>query len=158
MCFPVLAAKPNVVPSAFQSEGGARIAMDVQLGADGSLTGKLVDRQGKALSHADVQIAGKHVRTIVRTDSNGVFHLTGVKVGEYAFNVGSNSQIVRIWNTDTAPPQAVQSALIVVGDTVRGQHHYSMFGPGNAAKAWIIGAGIAAAIAIPLALDDDDAS
>ena len=157
MCFPVFAARPNAVP-AFQVEGAKRHTMELQLGADASLTGKLVDTQGKALAKVDVQVAGKHGRTIVRTDDNGVFRLTGVKVGEYSISVGSKTQIVRVWNAATAPPQAAKAALFVVGNTIRGQQHNSMFGPGNAAKAWIIGAGIAAAIAIPLALDDDDAS
>ncbi len=68
----------------------------------------------------------------------------------------------RLWAPNTAPPVAQQGVILVVGDDViRGQHGYSA-GPFASMAQWvadhplITASAIGAAIAIPLALDDDD--
>jgi len=133
-------------------------AFDVALRPGGVLVGQVVDRQGvaKAGTTVSIRYAGQEVARTT-TDTNGVFAAKGLRGGQYELLTQESSGICRLWAPDTAPPAAKQTALVVAGDdVVRGQ------GPMNAWVEWIkahpyITAGtVAAAIAIPLALADDD--
>jgi len=197
MSFPAMAAE--VAVSQLNSQ---RQALDLQLGEDGSILGKLVDQQGVALAKVDVQLVTKRgLAATAKTNADGVFLAKGLSQGELAVLVGGETQMIRLWNAETAPPNAPQAAMFVVGDAVRGQccpqdcqpacqpvcqpacqpvcqpgcapngggglfghGGFGRFGGGLGggggllASPWLLGAGVAAAIAIPLALDDDDAS
>lgn len=188
LCVPVVAAESAVV----KAKSNQRTALELQLGSKGSITGKLVDRQGKTLTNVDVLLTGKQGRATTKTNAQGIFQITGLSVGEYGVHVGDQTQVVRMWNPQTAPPKTAQAGLFVIGDTLRGQcgpscggcnscsaapaptcgpscggcdscggAYGTMFGGhgnGLLSKPWLLGAGVAAAIAIPIALDDDDAS
>jgi hypothetical protein len=67
--------------------------------------------------------------------------------------------VYRLWAEQTAPPAANDGVLVVHGDdAVRGNSCNPCGGGllGVLANPWVLAAIVAAAIAIPLALDDDD--
>jgi hypothetical protein len=130
--------------------------------------GKVVNAQGAPLTKVAVSLqqAGHEVATTT-TDAEGVFAVQGLRGGVY--QVVSEGGVVsyRLWAPNTAPPAANQSALIVTGsDIVSGQYGPPM-APGaptsqGGCLAWmrehplLVGAAVATAIAVPLALADDD--
>jgi hypothetical protein len=146
---------------------------DVALSDGGTLVGQLVDAQGAPLANAPVAllVGGKEV---VRgtTNERGEFTVTGLKGGVYEVAAPGYQGIYRLWAPRTAPPAANQGMLMVAqGDFVRGQYGCptgacptgcGSGGPFASAMGWIsqhpiMTAGIvAAAVAIPLAIDDDD--
>ena len=148
-------------PSAIAAEPVAAGPTDVALRSGGVLVGQVVDQQGAAKAGAPVSIRfAEHevVRTV--TDQNGVFAAQGLRGGQYQLLTVDGMTVCRLWAPDTAPPAARPAALLVSGNTaVRGQWSG---GPMGSWVGWIkahpyITAGIvASAIAIPLALADDD--
>lgn len=117
LCFPALAAETTVA----NLKSVQRSAIELQMGVGGSIRGKVVDRQGKSLSNAEVKVQNKIGAAVAKTDANGVFSVTGLNVGEYVIGVGNQTQRVRVWNAKTAPPKTAQAALLVVGGAVRAQ-------------------------------------
>lgn len=139
------------------------VPSDIVLQDGGVLVGQVVDAQGVAQSLATVTLAN-HEREIaqVRADHEGKFSVSGLQGGVYRISANNQEGIYRVWAPDTAPPVAQQGVTLVVGqDVVRGQYGYAS-GPFTSMAQWIadhpiITAGvIGAAIAIPVALDDDD--
>jgi len=146
-----MAAAPLAAPS------------DVVLHEGGVLVGQVVDAQGLAQALATVTLAN-HEREIaqVRADQEGKFTVPGLQGGVVRIASRGQEGIYRVWAPNTAPPVAQQGVTLVVGqDVVRGQYGNSP-GPFTSMAQWIadhpvITAGmIGAAIAIPIALDDDD--
>jgi len=147
----LLAANPQLLT------GQAPAIRDIALQTGGAMHGQVVDAQGNPCG----QVAVRVVRTadptplaIAQTDSQGRFAVTGLSGGLYRVETPAGAAMYRLWAPNTAPPSATASALVVQGDpTMRGNlGGLGWFG-------WtLIGLGVAAAIAIPLALDDDDAS
>jgi hypothetical protein len=94
---------------------------------------------------------------IARTQTNaeGRFAVQGLTGGVYQVATPVGAATYRAWSPRTAPPAATQAITIVPDETiVRGQ-----FGTGALgwlANPWVLAGIVAAAIAIPLALDDDD--
>ena len=188
MCFPVLAAETTLA----KLKTSRRSALDLQMGTGGLVRGKVVTRQGKPVSNVEVQLASKRGNAAkIKSSDDGSFAATGLTAGEYQVRIENQSQLVRIWNAETAPPNAAQAGLFVVGTTVRGQCGGGTCGgcntcvPASATcceacdccdscgagdgefgrraicfltTPWVLGVGVAAAIAIPLAVDNDDAS
>ncbi|MCA9230061.1 MAG: carboxypeptidase regulatory-like domain-containing protein [Planctomycetales bacterium] len=143
---PVAAATPATAPR------------DVALHEGGVLLGQVVDAQGGSVAGAPVSLysGGKEV---ARTESDvaGKFAVSGLQGGVYQVASAQGQDVYRLWNAQTAPPAAQRGMMLVSNpDIVRGQ------GPFGGIANWvsqhpIITAGaVAAAIAIPLALDDDD--
>lgn len=134
---------------------------DVALRPGGMLVGQVVNPQGVAQANKPVTILYGE-REVVRTttDHNGVFAAQGLRGGQYQVATDGGQGVYRFWATETAPPAASDTIVLVAGEeVVRGQWH------GNYAHDWLnwvrshpyITAGIvAAAVAIPLALADDD--
>jgi hypothetical protein len=149
----LLAANPQLTSGV----GPSAVIRDVALQAGGAMHGQVVDAQGNPCNQVTVRV----VRTsdqaplaIVQTDSQGRFSVNGLTGGVYRVETPASVAVYRLWAPNTAPPSATTSALVVQGDpTLRGNlGGLGWFG-------WtLIGLGVAAAIAIPLALDDDDAS
>ena len=142
---------------------------DVALGNGGVLVGQVVDAQGAAVAMATVTLAD-HKQEIaqVRADQEGKFSVPGLRGGVYRISFRGQDAMYRLWAPNTAPPVAQQGVILVVGDNVirgqdviRGQYGSSP-GPFASIAQWVadhplITAGfIGAAIAIPIALDDDD--
>jgi hypothetical protein len=102
----------------------------------------LVMSQGKEVGRAE-------------TDASGGFAVRGLTGGVYTVATPIGGSVYRAWSPRTAPPAAVTSALIVPDQNiVRGQ--WGTGALGWLANPWVLAAIVAAAIAIPLALDDDD--
>jgi hypothetical protein len=136
-------------------------AADVALRPGGMLVGQVVDQQGVAKANAPVSVQyGNHEVVRTTTDAHGVFAAKGLRGGQYQLVTQDGMTVCRLWAPETAPPVAEPAALVVSGgDAVRGQWG------GGPMHNWVGGvqshpditAGvIAAAIAIPLALADDD--
>jgi len=123
--------------------------------------GQVVDQQGVAKANAPVSVQyANHEVARTTTDAHGVFAAKGLRGGQYQLVTEDGMTVCRLWAPETAPPVAEPAALVVSGgDAVRGQWGG---GPMHNWIGWVkshpyITAGvIAAAIAIPLALADDD--
>ncbi|MEM6799525.1 MAG: carboxypeptidase-like regulatory domain-containing protein [Planctomycetota bacterium] len=146
---------------------------DIALRDGGLLVGQIVDAQGKAVAGSDVAVLlGKNEVVRTKTDKNGVFAAKGLRGGEYRVQAAGVQVAYRMWAPQTAPPAASNGALIVAGgEVISGQCNSCPPGygcppsGGGGIVGWIkdhpllVATGVAAAIAIPLAVaDDDDAS
>jgi hypothetical protein len=147
-------------PTAVAADAGIHQS-DVALRHGGVLVGQVVDQQGAAKAGALVSVQYAN-HEVVRTtsDANGVFAAQGLRGGQYQLVTEDGISVCRLWAPDTAPPAARPAALLVSGNNVvRGQWGG---GPMHQWLGWVkahpyITAGvIATAIAVPLALADDD--
>ena len=163
----------------------APAVLDVQLRSGGELVGRAVNRQGFPIRNAELRFETRRAQLgVAQTDAQGNFRVTGLNGGEYRISYAHHTTIVRLWAPDTAPPKAKPSAFLIMGEVLRGQCgpdcaacggagcatslHYGdeLLGPGHfdgffmrmLSNPWIVGTATASAIAIPLAVDDDDAS
>jgi hypothetical protein len=149
-------------PSATAAQPGAQ-AVDVALRPGGMLVGQVVDQQGAPQPGKVVSVRYAN-HEVVRTtcDANGVFAARGLRGGQYLLLTDDGVSVCRLWAPDTAPPVARPAALLVAGNgVVRGQ-----WTPGTGplhewvgwmkAHPYITAGAVASAIAIPLALADDD--
>jgi hypothetical protein len=136
---------------------------DVALLDGGVLVGLIVSAEGAPIAGADVSIrlGGKEVAQ-ARTNENGVYQIAGLRGGVYQVVSANTAGVYRFWSPRTAPPSARRGLMTVAGpQVVRGQYPAA---PGPFAKAmgWIAEhpilttMGVAAGIAIPLAINDDD--
>lgn len=154
----LLAANPHVLDDGRQpGAASGAVIRDVALHPGGQLRGQVVDAQ----QHPCVQIPLRVIRVsdqapvaTAQTDGQGQFAVSGLTGGVYRVETPAGAAVYRLWAPNTAPPSAIASALVVQGDpAVRGN---------LGAIGWLgwtlIGLGIAAAVAVPLILDDDDAS
>lgn len=154
--------------SAFAAPAAGAMKSDVALRAGGLLVGQVVDAHGKALADAEVSVLlgeDEVVRTL--TDKNGVFAAKGLRGGEYQIVAGGGQVAYRLWAEQTAPPAASNGVLIVTGsEIINGQcqtcppagcppQHGGIVGWVKS-HPMLVAAGIAAAIAIPVAVADDD--
>jgi len=142
----------------------APVIRDVELEYGGLLVGRLLDANGQPQCNAEVSVltAGKTLAA-TRTDSEGVFAVSRLRGGVHEIRTAENVQVCRLWAHDTAPPRVPKSIDVVSSDdVVRGQYGPP---PGNRmlrkAKVWatnpfIVGGVVAAAVAIPVALSDND--
>jgi len=133
---------------------------DVALQSAGVLQGQVVDAQGAPQAKAQVAAVqnGKAV-AVAQTDAAGRFTLASMSGGVYELQTASNTDVYRLWAPRTAPPAAQDSVLLVNDqNVVLGQHQQGALG--WLANPWVLAGIVAAAIAIPLAVanDDDDAS
>ncbi|MCA9261144.1 MAG: carboxypeptidase regulatory-like domain-containing protein [Planctomycetales bacterium] len=136
---------------------------DVALADGGVLVGQLVDAQGAPLAGAPVALLAQG-REVVRvaTNEQGQFRVADVRGGVYQVAAPGYQGVYRMWAPRTAPPTASNGVLAISqGDVVLGQYGPPP-GPFSCVMGWVsqhpfMTAGIVAtAIAVPLALDDDD--
>lgn len=134
---------------------------DIALRDGGVLVGQVTTPHGKALAAAPVSIQ-QNGREVIRvaTNAKGEFTVAHLKGGVYQIAAPGYQGSYRLWAPRTAPPAASTGLMAVAGDqAVLGNHGA---GPFATVTSWvsqhpIMTAGIvAAAVAIPLALDDDD--
>jgi hypothetical protein len=136
-----------------------QVTTDVALDANGNLKGIVLTSAGQPLGQTPVRIHrnGTPVAAIT-TDTHGEFTVEGLRGGAYQIETVSAQLPVRIWAPHTAPPSAARRAVVLVDsqDVVRAQGggRFMQF----MTNPWVLGGIVAAAIAIPLALDDRDAS
>ena len=135
---------------------------DVALQDGGRLTGQVLDAAGAPVAATQVAVVDQGgAAATALTGEDGRFAVSGLKAGVYQVATAKGVTVCRLWAPRTAPPSAQGDALVVNGDTVvRG----GMGGCGGGgvigflSNPWVLAGIVAAAIAIPLALDDDDAS
>ena len=159
---------------------------DIALSQGNVLTGQVVDSLGNRLANLPVTVQRNGQAMQLVTDAAGRFRATGLPGGVYTVSAAGNRSVCRVWSNQTAPPVASKGLLLVGNDAVvRGQCNngcgpatgcgpgYSSCDPcvagqgyggagqgllGLLANPWFVTASVAAAVAIPLAIDDDDAS
>jgi hypothetical protein len=137
------------------------LVTDVALARGGVLTGKIVDRQGAPQTGETVRVIhqGQVVGT-AQTDAGGEFNVADLRGGVYQVETTQGAGVYRLWAAQTAPPAANDGVLVVHGDdAVRGASCDPCGGGGLLgvlANPWVLAGIVAAAIAIPLLLDDDD--
>jgi hypothetical protein len=130
---------------------------DVALHDGGTLVGAVYSAEGLPQEGAlvSLQTGGQEVAQAV-TDQQGRFTAAGLKGGVYQIVTTEGVSTYRAWSAGTAPPAAENAALVVAGQTARGQH-----GGGLASwlsNPWVLAAIVATAIAVPIALNDDDST
>lgn len=143
--------------------------VDVALQPGGVLQGRIVESQGKPLAATQVSVISGPQQWTVRTDAQGQFAIGGLLGSTYQIQVANHSQIVRAWAPGTAPPLAVSEVMVVpdtstvlcqdcgapvCGSPVCGSGVCR--GKKSCLRPLILGGIIAAAIAIPIAVDGDD--
>ena len=177
----LLSPMATAAPLPVVAQTVAQAPRDVTLHQGGVLIGQMLDAQGAAISGATVTVktSGKEVARVV-TNQTGKFQVAGLKGGVHQVATAGQQDVYRLWAPQTAPPAAQHGLMLVSGtDIVRGQSCGTAVGCGTGCSTggggrvlgggggggignWIanhpiITAGaIAGAIAIPLALDDDD--
>jgi hypothetical protein len=160
-----LASLAMLFPTAVFADGPQPTHADVALYEDGVLVGQMVDSQGTAQGGQEVAILyGNHVIARTTTDQHGMFAARGLRGGQYQLLTANGGAAIRAWAPNTAPPAAGQAALLVVGDgAVRAQGFWGntenvLSSPLNWMRAhpWLTASAVAVAIAVPLAVIDDD--
>jgi hypothetical protein len=151
------AAGPQNSPIARQAQPVQSAIRDVALADAGAFRGQVLNDAGHAQASIPVALVrdGQEV-TRTQTDGSGRFVVAGLSAGIYEVHTPFGTNVYRVWAPRTAPPSAISEIVITPGQSiVRGQ----MRG-GQAlswlANPWVLAGIVAAAIAIPLALDDDD--
>lgn len=135
---------------------------DVSLHDHGVFTGTVLDKSGAARASVPVAVSRQgQVVARTETDASGRFAVQGLTGGVYEVQTPVGSGVYRLWAPRTAPPAAHSMAMVTSDQSVvRAQ--MSLQNGGSAfswlANPWVLAGVVAAAIAIPLALDDDDAS
>ena len=156
-----LACWAMIIPSSAIAVEPTSHHADVALRPGGVLVGQVVDQQGAVKPDTVVSVQySDYVVVRTTTDAHGVFAAQGLRGGQYQLVTEDGISVCRLWAPDTAPPAARPAALVVTGNNVvRGQWGG---GPMHQWIDWVkahpyITAGVVAtAIAIPLAIADDD--
>jgi hypothetical protein len=169
MCTGVFSVPPSVMRAqdAVVAPQSA-VPADVALAKDGLLTVRAVDSVGNPASGRHVRLlAGGTEVAAVTTGTSGVLQVSGLREGVHEIEVDSTTTSVRLWEQDGAPPHADSSACVVCpnecqpacppqkphrGPLKRAFANYPL------ATTALIGAGIGAAIAIPIAVSPKPAS
>ncbi len=157
-----IACLGTMIPTSVVAASGAEVptSSDIALREGGLLVGQVVNSQGNAVVNAPVSIRYAN-HEVVRTasDERGVFAARGLRGGQYELLTEQGSSTCRLWAADTAPPSAKPSALLVSGNSmVRGQGAVQNGIGWMKTHPYLTGTAIAAAIAIPIAVSDDDDS
>lgn len=142
------AASPEVI----------REVQQVVLQPDGRVHGMLVDQAGRGVSDAPVVIGeeGKLLKQL-RTDAEGKFVWKEARVGAFQVVTPERATVYRVWPSDNAPKDAKPAIIQTVDPTIaRGASHGPLVT--FLTNPIFLALLVAAAIAIPLALDDDDDS
>jgi hypothetical protein len=165
LCLPLVPANAQEwARRAASSPAPPALIRDVELAYGGLLVGRLLDSNGRPVAHGAVSIrTDSHTLASTRTDAEGVFAVAKLHGGVHEIATDDTMQVCRLWANGTAPPRTPQSIDVVSGENVvRGQWGPP---PGNQlfqkAKVWatnplVIGGVVAAAVALPIALSDDD--
>jgi len=177
----IIAPAAMAAPRADLITPAAHAPRDVALHDGGVLVGQMVNAQGAAIAGAPVSVraAGKEIAR-VNTDQTGKFQVAGLKGGVHEVACAGQQDVYRMWAPRTAPPAAQQGLMLVPStDLVRGQGCGSGVNCGSACGGGSYGGGyaggggggignwianhpilttaaVATAIAVPLALADDD--
>ena len=129
---------------------------DVRLGADGLLTGRVVDKQGQGLNKLEVfLLRDQKVISSVKTDQDGHFRVVGLSGGIYHLMADEAVTICRAWSDGTAPPSARAAALLVADKKVTAGQ-YTPLGR-HICNPHVLGAIVAVAVAVPVIIHNNRA-
>lgn len=145
-----VSAAPPVVS---QSQMDSALAIkDVALAPGEKLHGVALDEKGQPLAEVEV-IVSQLGREVARTttDEAGRFSFQSLRGGLHLVRAGQAEALYRLWSAGTAPPHAQSSVRLTDSLTVRGQRPLKELFTSN---AFIVGALVAGAIAIPIAVHD----
>jgi len=135
------------------------MATDIALRNGGELVGQIFTSAGIPQAGANISVIqhGKRV-ALVATNKQGVFAVPNLQGGVYQIATPNHRGVYRLWAPRTAPPAAHEGLMIVSGNqVVRGQGSPFSKVTGWITRHPIMTAGIvAAAIAIPIAVTDND--
>jgi hypothetical protein len=146
--------------------GSGPVVVDVRLqrGPEGNvLVGQVLSPRGLIQANVPVSLyVGKQKVGAGKTDAKGSFAFSGLRGGLYQVVTAGGRGAYRVWVPGTAPPSARSRAVVIAGEgMVRWQ-----FSGGLKywlANPWVIGAVVAVAVAVPVAIhnanhDDEPAS
>ena len=156
-----LATVGMMMPTAALAEVPAQapVVLDVALRDGGVLVGQMVDRHGATLAAQPVALVyDGEVIVRAQTDERGVFAVQGLRGGEYHVATAAGVVPARLWAANTAPPTARSAALIVSDDAVVNGQSSGGIISWVSAHPFAATAGVAALVAIPVAVADDDNS
>lgn len=99
--------------------------INVELSADGKLSGQVLDASGHGAAMVAVAVArGKDVE-VIQTDERGGFSVPRSTGGLCVMRIDRQLYAVRTWKHGTAPPSSVSRIAIVIDDneTIRGNNY-----------------------------------
>jgi hypothetical protein len=120
--------KPAARPvRAQESRAQSSPAQDVALTADGALSGRVFNAQGKPLDGVVVSLQRRGDETARETtsDSEGRIKFTKVRGGLYQVRTPQSEGVYRLWPADAAPDQSMKTVVMSgSGPVMRGQFGY----------------------------------
>jgi hypothetical protein len=129
-------------------------AVDVSLSDGGILHGQLVDLQGGSVANSLVTVKSQDQEVArATTTSEGRFTVQGLRGGVYQVAAGTGQGIYHLWAVNTAPPSA-QKGAIVYTQCPQERSTWKML----LTNPIVIGAAVATAIAVPIALANSSSS
>ena len=146
---------PPIVVTAAAPDDLAPGTKDVALEQGGMLVGQVVDSEGSGVANSPVtlQFDNQPIATSM-TDGNGVFAFQQVRGGVHQVAAREMRGTYRLWEPGTAPPSAQPSARLITGTApLRGTWARTRMFLSN---PWVIGALVATAIAVPVAISLSD--
>lgn len=100
-----------------------RPVADIVLHQNGQMTGVVMHTDGRPAAQTRVELL--HRKTVVAkavTDQNGRYRFDGLRKGLHSVRTEHGQQACRLWESETAPPQAKQQLTLICDETVvRGQ-------------------------------------
>src|SRR5262245_21212897 len=95
LCVPLPIASAAAPPS---PSAGAANMVDVELGQNGLLIGRLLNPQGQPIGQADVSILSNNQPVATtRTDAHGIFAVSGLHGGVHEISTANSLQLCRLW-------------------------------------------------------------
>lgn len=154
------------IPSTFASgdDPAEQVRLkNVELNADGIVTGTLLDEDGKPIAGRTVQIHIAKKMQQKTTDAQGKFTVASEVGGNCAIIVENRAYACRLWKQDTAPPKSLNRFEIndFRAPVVRGQNDDcddEGWGLNRVSGSQLLGLTLlaGAVTAIVLAVDNDD--
>ena len=126
---PALAVEPTAAVAGQREHNTDPSIRDLALGPGGLLQGTVVDQQGQPLPGTVVVLQRPDMRQLlIRADRDGRFALTGLRGGVYQLVAGKGKYVCRLWSPGTAPPNANDQLLVILGmDVHRGRSAAGQF-------------------------------
>lgn len=158
---------------------GRNLVSDVAIARGGRLHGRIVDSEGTACQARRLLLRkdGRAVAECISGDQ-GQFVVEGLSGGTYQVESSSSGGVYRVWAPGTAPPCAKPEIILIEGPVIRGQYtaarvrgarpywnaampRYERLGCTvlrSLSHPWIVMPVVTSAVAIPLALTNDNPS